>query len=573
MSDTPTEQQPGKPGLMPADREFKPVVKGIGYTLLALAMVGTGYATFSLGYRQGYREASSSGKVTQALNDAAVRNLTCFMQSSTASNEELEAMVQDPDAALSWIQDEQIRQEAEWLLAQGLLQRGRLEHAGKLLSGLFLKVPRTPVWARRAISAGDGMMTARHPETAVAFYRYAHRVFAETKAAGEQADALSRIAAASIGSSRDNRELMQLLESLLEEATPLGHAADSLRSSVNAYLGSCYRSMGDMKAARRYYDAALACSRWESGRASAVDMVCAGAALLVQGQVQQAEQLLKAGEEALGKGPADVQCRVLALRELASAAEARGDHLQALGLLNRAEGVAEDVVPRSDLFWPCLYDQRGWLQLLAGEYAAAGQDFNKVLAESREPSLVIQSMEGAARAALHLGNRDAAVKLLTECITRRRAEFADDRDSLARVYVLLGQAQDALQKPTEAARAYGLAMGMLDAKSANYEAAAFGHARALTNSKQWKPALEAWKLVQPLADDNPEDAMEVQDAMASCRDMLGVPGFEEVGEPAPAPDAAPAAATQPAAPPARPAARSTGKAARRTPQKKAAPRR
>ena len=75
------------------------MVKGIAYCLLAAAVLASGYITFHLGYEQGYGEASASEKVSQALNSAAVRNLTCFMQSSTASDEDLEAMVKDPEAA------------------------------------------------------------------------------------------------------------------------------------------------------------------------------------------------------------------------------------------------------------------------------------------------------------------------------------------------------------------------------------------------------------------------------------------------------------------------------------------
>ena len=83
-------EQPGGKGAT----EFKPVVKVAACALLAAAVLGSGYVLFNLGYNQGYREASASEKVAEALNEAAVRNLTNFMQSSTASDDELEAMVQ-----------------------------------------------------------------------------------------------------------------------------------------------------------------------------------------------------------------------------------------------------------------------------------------------------------------------------------------------------------------------------------------------------------------------------------------------------------------------------------------------
>ena len=522
--------------------EFKPVVKGVACCLLAAAVLGSGYITFHLGYEQGYGEAAASEKVSQALNAAAVRNLTSFMQSSTASDEDLEAMVKDPDAALAWIQDEQIRREAEWLLAQSLLQRGRVDHAGKLLANLFRSVPRDAVWARRSMSVGDALCSSGNQAAALAFYRYAAEIFAAAKSTGEQVAALSRIAAAGIAGSRDNDALMQQLEGILQESAPLGPAATTLRTSLQIYLGATFRAMGDEPAATRFYDEALRTAQGaDEARLSPAARVCCGAAYLAKGDKEKAQRLLQQGEQGLGHSPEDTLCRVLALRDLAMLAEERGEHLAALGLLNRAEGVAESAVPRTDLFWPCFYDQRGWVQLLAGQPDAAAEDFSKVLAATGQTALRVQSLEGAGRSHLVLENPAEAARLLTECLNLRTAHCAADRESLARVWILLAQAHEQQGKPEQAASAYAQALSLLPQESPNRTTAAFGHAKALGAAGLWRESLDAWKAMVPHVQNNPDELAEVQEGISACYAKLPA-----------APDTQAAPETQPAAAPAVP---------------------
>lgn len=545
-------------GTAPAEREqqppteFKPVVKGIAYCLLAAAVLASGYITFHLGYEQGYGEASASEKVSQALNSAAVRNLTCFMQSSTASDEDLEAMVQNPDAALSWIKDEQIRREAEWLLAQSLLQRGRVDHTGKLLSSLFRKVPKDSVWARRSMSVGDALCESGNHATALAFYNYAAEIFAAAQSPQEQVGALSRIAAASIAGSKDNDALIQRLTGLLHESEPLGHAADSLRTCIQIYLGGCHRALGDEATATRCYDDALRTAQSvDPARMSPAARVSCGAAYLVKGDSEKAESLLQSGERELGHSPADSLCRVLALRDLAILAEQRGEHLAALSLLNRAEGVAEAAVPRTDLFWPCFYDQRGWIQLLTEQYAAALDDFSRALASSHDPSLRAQSLEGSARCQMGLEHPAEAVRLFNECLSLRTASLARDKDSLARVWILLAQAYEPQNKPEQVAAAYGQALSLLPQNAANYRTAAFGQAKALGDAGLWQQSLDAWNALLPQVKGEPDDLAEVQDGISACHVKLQITPEPQV-----------AAQLKPAAAPATQRARSTKRGVR-----------
>lgn len=542
--------------------EFKPAVKVAACVLLAAAVLGSGYVLFNLGYSQGYREASASGKVAEALNEAAVSNLTSFMQSSTASDEQLEAMVQDPDAALSWIQDERIRREAEWLLAQSLMQRGRVEHAARLLSGLFRKVPKDSVWARRALSVGDAMVDARHADTATAFYRYASDIFASEKSTPEQADALSRIATAAIAAGKGNDDLLPQLEEILKEAAPLGDDAATLVSSINVYLGNIHRATGDQAAADRCYAEALKAAGEDEAALSPAARVCRGAALLVQGERDRAEKLLRSGEQDLGNSAADMLCRVFALRELAAIAEERGSHLQALGLLNRAEGLAEGAVPRTDFFWPCLYGQRGWVQLLLEQHTPALDDFTRVLEGSQEPALRVQALEGAGRCLLKLERAEEATQFFNECLNLRTSQFTDDKESLARAWILAAQSYEPQKKPQQAASAYAQALSLIPATSGNYRTAAFGHAKALADAGLWQQSLEAWQNLAPAVASDDEDAQEVQEAIAACMQQL----TPNVTAPVPATDAAAPATPAPAAQPAR-------ANTRRTPARRAARRR
>ena len=529
--------------------EFKPVVKGVACCLLAAAVLASGYITFHLGYEQGYGEAAASEKVSRALNAAAVRNLTSFMQSSTASDEDLEAMVKDPDTALSWIQDEQIRREAEWLLAQSLLQRGRVDHAGKLLAALFRSAPKDTVWARRSMSVGDALCTSGNQPAALAFYRFAAEIFAAAGSTGEQVAALSRIAAACIAGSQDNDALLQQLQELLQESAPLGPAANTLRTSLQIYLGATFRAMGDEPAATRFYDEALRSAQGEDeARLSPAARVCCGAAYLAKGDREKAQRLLQEGEKGLGRSPEDTLCRVLALRDLAMLAEERGEHLTALGLLNRAEGVAESAVPRTDLFWPCFYDQRGWVQLLAGQPDAAADDFSQALAAAGQPALRVQSLEGAGRSQLVLEKPADAARLLTECLNLRTAHCAADRESLARVWILLAQAYEPQEKPEQAVSAYAQALSLLPQDSPNRITAAFGRARSLGEAGLWQESLDAWQALLPQVKNNPDELAEVQEGLSACYAKLPV-----APDPAPQnPEASPE--TQPAAAPAAPAA-------------------
>lgn len=553
-------EQPGGKGAT----EFKPVVKVAACALLAAAVLGSGYVLFNLGYNQGYREASASEKVAEALNEAAVRNLTNFMQSSTASDDELEAMVQDPDTALSWIQDERIRREAEWLLAQSLTQRGRVEHAVKLLSGLFRKVPKDAVWARRALNVGDAMVGAHHADTAAAFYRYASDIFAAEKSAPEQAAALSRIATAAIAAGKGNDDLLPQLEEILKEAAPLGDEAATLISSINVYLGNIHRATGNQAAADHCYAEALKSTGEDGGTLSPAARVCRGAALLVKGERDRAEELLSSGESALGNSASDTLCRVFALRELAAIAEERGNHLQALGLLNRAEGLAEGAVPRTDFFWPCLYGQRAWVQLLLEQYSPALTDFNRVLEGSREPALRVQALEGAGRCLMNMQRAAEATPFFNDCLNLRTKQFADDKESLARAWILAAQSYEPQKKPQQAASAYAQALSLMTVDSGNYRAAAFGRAKALADAGLWQQSMEAWQNLAPVVAKDDEDSLEVQEAIAACMQQLN----PNVTAPVPAPDATAAPAVQPAQ-----AAQPTRTKARRTSNKRATRRR
>jgi len=121
--------------------EYRPFVKYAGLGLAALLVLGSGYATYALGYRQGYESGISSGQVEAAVNAAAVQGIAHLMQAASASDSQLQKLAEDTNRSFSWINDAAILKEAEWMLGCVLLQRKQTEKAIPLLNKLFTDVP------------------------------------------------------------------------------------------------------------------------------------------------------------------------------------------------------------------------------------------------------------------------------------------------------------------------------------------------------------------------------------------------------------------------------------------------
>ncbi len=503
-----------------ANLEFRPAVKYAGIGVLIALLLGVEYATYQGGYSRGYREAAHSGEVEASINRAAVENLRHFMQTASADDDTLLATLANRGNELAWIREPSVRMEAEWTLAQSALDRGRGADITDMLTALFAEAPATEVWSRRALITARYLAATADVPSAVEAYRSAISRLAALGNTDSRLVAMNEMASLLASSSDD--AALAALDSLQNEASGLGDAGRLLRADILAYMGRLYRERGDEAAAMQSFEAALAGVNAEEVPALAGAAVCYGLALLEKGDAAHAETLLREGVSRLGDTPADVTYLITALRALAQLEQQRGSLDVALAHLYRAEGAATNRVPEQNNFWACLYDQRGWVNLLKSAHEAALTDFRRAIDIPAADDVLLQSLEGAGRCCIAMGDAENAVLYLTKSAELRERVMAHDCAGMGRVYLLLAQAQDMRGDSAAAAAAYGRSFEQLASASGEDDAenrlsALMGRAYALGQLGQWGEAAPLWEKAQPLVAGDAARETEVQNQLALCR--------------------------------------------------------
>ena len=501
------------------DLEFKPWVKWAAAGLLACVMAGSCLYCYragtELGRSSGYGEGYTAG-----------------VSLATATDEQLAALADDMERAFAPVADARLRAENEWLLAQTLFNRGQAEVAAKVLAKLFPLVPRNAEWAARVLYAAD-CFAASHGETrayARPYYRLAADMFAESGDMEGRVEALLNTLALQMAAARPGEETAADLDALLSEAEPMGAPAALLCASIKLYLGQTAREQGHAEdAARLFRESSVLLQSAPEGAASSV---CRGLAALELGDNKTAAELLEKAEPELGRSPAENTFRLAALRAMARLAAAQQGHgMQALAYLNRAAGVAAVALEADNVFWPALYDQRGWVLFCEEHYDEAVSDFRRAAEQAQSPAFRLQPLEGAARCCMQNNQDEAAARLLEECLKQRREHAPQDTVSLGRVLLLQAQLCDRSGDLPAALAAYAEAATCLQKPAegqnagedvqSNYCTALLGHAFALSRSEAWEPALAAWELVQQKLGDDAERAEEAQRFIRECRLHLG----------------------------------------------------
>lgn len=534
MMEEEKSAEPSSP-LEEEELEFRPWVKWCGVGLAGAASVGLFLATYFIGYSQGkesgFGEATRSGLVEKSLNEAASRNVLNFMRLASATDEHLLQAAADVGAAFSWVRDAGVRMEAEWYLAQALLLRGHDEAALGVLTPLFQRVTGGVEWAHRALLAGNCLVNAGHVEPARAYFEQAALLFAENKQPAWRYEALGQlIALEACASQSDSGEL----EALLSELQSDDEETRQLRSMTLVHIGTMLRSKGDNQAAEsKFREALAAVENLRTVRPEGA--VSRGVALMELG-LPEAESMLRLAESNPGNSLSDAAIRVLALRYLARIEQNRSHHVTALAMLHRAQGMAEGRVKSGNAFWPCLYDQRGWMHYMVQNYQTALQDFNAAIAATQEPMLLMQPMEGAARCYLELGKTAEAQPLLENSLNLRRQHAPADKNALGRLNLLLGQLYDQQGKNAEAEAAYRVAVESLTsdapAEQENRLTALLGHAYVLTELQRWAEAYAAWEQVLPLVEDQFDRREEARTQMRRIKPLI--PAAPPANEPSPA---------------------------------------
>lgn len=503
--------------------EYKPAVKYTAAGLLVLAALALCYSFYWLGHRQGFAAGVESDLVAEKLNAAAASNLTRLMQLTAADDAELQSLAAAPERGLAWIKDPAIRREAEWQLTDVLLKRGLADSAGALAEKLMADVAQADArWARRAAEVGEAFMGARRPHEAAPWFRRAADAFAGARCPAESIAALQQYFAAVCADSNapQEKELAALLRTV-----PDGVSARSLRTAINLQLALIHRNRGDRKAAAE----ALAALEGEllPGGSAAADLtpfehISAGMALAERGQYAQALAMMEQGEAALSHEGGDAYCRPEALRSMASATmQLSGDVNAALALLNRAEGVAECLLPAEHDFWACLAEQRGWLLLLSQDEESALASFRRAAEAPRDRTVALQAMEGAGRCLLVLNRAEEAGLMLERCAELRRRQLPADAGGFGRVCLLLAQSQEHRGQAGPAAESYGTAARLLaqagEPEAQNYLTALLGQGYVLVQLKQWAQGQKVWEAVTPLVKDVPDRREEARRMLNECR--------------------------------------------------------
>ncbi len=519
--------------------EFRPAVKYAGIAALVLMLLGVEYATYRGGYAQGFHEASESGQVEISLNEAAVANLKHFMQAATADDATLLASIEGRAQGLGWIVEPDVRREAEWMLAQSALDRGLAHRCTEMLGGLLREAPASELWAARAFATARALMAEKHPQEALAYYRFAASRFAALGRVDDQLTAMSEMAELLATDAVGSEEAVSALDALQEEAGELGEPGRLLRAGILAFMGRLYRDRGETEAALRYFEQALSGVDADKVPALASAAVCFGSALLEKGEAERAEKLLREGVSRLGDSPAEATHLVTALRDLARLEQERGASEAALALLYRAEGVATKRIAPENSFWSSLYDQRGWVNLLKGSHEAALADFCRAIDAAHSDELRLLPFEGAGECCITLGNAEQAVQYLKEAVALRSRAAGNDAVSLGRVQLRLGQAQDMLGDVAAAAAAYAESARLLEGIEdpsvvENRIAALMYHGYALGELRQWSDAANVWDSLLPLVEGNESRVDEVRNQLALCRRYGATPSGsvapDEAGE-------------------------------------------
>lgn len=513
------EDLPENPGTEPeAEYEFKPFVKWIAIGVLVALVIGVEIGTYRLGVSHGFDKGQQEpSALTQAKSDAkAVLNLKHFLKCASADDATLRQLVANRKRELAWIQEKHLLREVEWMLGSTMIQRGKIAESRSLLDELFASVGSEPdrVWTHRIEMAADAESRQGSATRALKGYSSAASHYARLGLVGEelrcmnhQVELLTRL--------DDPHALVDALKKLYQRAGELGEAGRSLQVNTLAHLGRIFRAQGDIAGSNRYFELAVKEWKGEKNQQLASARICLGEALLESGRKEEAAKLIEQGVADCSAAGSEAEYLMSGLRSLARLAAERGDLDAALAFLYRAEGVAHANLPEHSPYWPCLFDQRGWVLLQKGVPELALADFTRAASSDAEPSAVAQSCEGIGRASIELGRAKEAVSSLEKALSLREEHFAGDFASKARVERLLGMACDMQNDTQGSIRAYRRALGDLARLGAGASPALkvdllMGLGYAYSERHQWELARDCWEQVLPLLSEERRREIKVQ---------------------------------------------------------------
>lgn len=500
--------------------------------ILIVVVAALQYGIFHMGYSQGWKEGSATPPtyVVKQSDEKAMETLSRFMAESASGPDALAGLVRERRERLAWIRNDDLRADVSWGLGRELMAQKRtgdaMEMVQELLKTAFEK-GQGAKWARRAEHVGDTLMRDGKPVEAAAYYAMASKGFA---AAGDAARKMAclEMQSGALSAANNNKEALVVLQSILNTVGKEGEDSKLLQSRILASMGRLSRTIGQTEQARSYFAKAL--ELWPSGKKDGGEVmgsakVCMGEVLWEAGRKDEAKAMFEEGLAALEGIKLDLPYSLSALRGLALVYSEKGDLERALSFLYQAEGLAKGGISPDDRFWPCLFDQRGWVHLMRGKPDEAIKDFKLSEGVVASPESRMQSCEGLGAAYMEKGNADKALVCLKQAEELRLKFFPNDFDALARVYKKLGGAYDLSGNSSSAVGVYEKSVDYLkkakaDTKSRPWIDASLCLAYASMDLKEWQKAIDAFDLVLPSMEG--EKKSETLKNKAKCYDSLNM---------------------------------------------------
>ena len=509
---------------------MRPVVKYIAIGLAAATLLGVEYASYRFGVARGRAEGVPAGTVSKSVNDLAVENLRHFMQLASADDSVIKATALNHREALAWIQDETVRTEATWSLAQALVTRGFVNEADALLRDSKILPPNekaTSLWVRRALIIARAYAAENKYAETASYYDYADAFYALNQENYKRLKLISERLSLLQSAVTDADTLQKELSAYAERAAAMGDKGQELVAGIWVNKGRLYLAAQKKEAANKCFEKALKGVNPDQLPELASAAICVGSLLLEKKDTARAESLLRDGLNRIGDSPDGAPYMLQALRDLACIEQEKGNIDLALALLYRAEGVAMTSEPENSLFWNCLYDQRGWLNLQRENYGLASHDFEKALAVCGKNDVMrAQPLEGLAQCCLMQGELARAAECLSECFDIREQHFAADKAAQGRVKLALARIYDMEGNVKEAAAAYGVAAILLESAGDEQEPmlldALFARAYALTQLGEWSEAAGVWDSLKHRLPAKHERRSEIDVQLRTCADKGAV---------------------------------------------------
>lgn len=514
-----------------APEKIKPITektKWIVAASLLVLFVVLQFVIFRMGYNRGWAEGSEVPplRIVEQSDEKAMATLAAFMAESASGPDALAQLLANREEGLQWIRNPELKDDVIWGLARELLvERGDAQACEVIRQLVEQGYGQGTVskWAPRAELAAGVLRARDQQRDASWFYQQAASGYRSAGLAKDETRVQDVLATVLIGQNR-----LEEAMGVLSRVNELSARNAVARSKTLAAMGRIARTQGALADSRRYFSEAMAI--WPGGKTDDTEdmasaRICLAEAMMESGREQEAGPLFKSGLDSLKGREGELSFCLSALRGLAQIASSRHDYTEALSWLYQAEGAARGRVGAAEAFWPCLYDQRGWVLFHQAQPEAAIADFSRAVHATASPDARTQANEGIGMAYMELGKAELARKHLAKALELRKEVFADDATSLARVHRNLGMACDLLGDNTEALSQYDQALQAMErAGNASRDPLRIEvllcKSHTLTELSKWQDAVDTFQVVIPLLEG--EARVETLKNLATCYDNLNL---------------------------------------------------